>query len=80
MPCPSRKKTTTINPKRLIIISDLLGYPNQEMSDKIRNHLSAYSSYAYYDARQIGGVSSNYQKKDEIHAAFIKGGIQRAID
>lgn len=65
---------------RLIIISDLWGTVASNWIACYREYLSDAFEIYYYDARVIAGIGLETLSEQEIHAQFIGGGIDIAVE
>lgn len=61
----------------LVILSDIFGASSDTWMDEYRNLLSPYLEIIEYDSRILAEISDDNLEK--VHAEFIHGGIERAV-
>lgn len=65
---------------RLVILSDLWGYTNNEWMTAYTYALQDEYSISYYDCRELAGIDLELKEESVIHSAFVNGGIERAVE
>ncbi len=66
-----------MNKPRLVILSDLFGTSNETWMDAYRTELKPHFRISEYDSRDLADIA--HLEQNEIHTAFVNGGIETAV-
>ncbi|MFA7272237.1 MAG: alpha/beta hydrolase [Crocinitomicaceae bacterium] len=65
--------------QRLVLLSDLWVQQQSEWIQSYLEQLEPHFNCVYYDVAALAGISTQDSFAAEIHAAFVQGGIDRAV-
>lgn len=65
--------------QRLVILSDLWGSEKSEWVGHYTEILQDHFEIAYYDSRDLGGVTEQTHTEEHLHHRFIEGGLTKAV-
>ncbi|MEM9328730.1 MAG: hypothetical protein AAGA85_23895, partial [Bacteroidota bacterium] len=63
---------------RLVLLSDLWGELDTDWVALYKQALAGEYDVIYFDSRALAGIDLRLQPQEEIHRAFVNGGIDRA--
>ncbi len=63
----------------LVILSDLWGIHKSEWVSYYTERLAPFFEIRYYDSCELAGIDTTVLSKEQIHKAFVGGGIDRAV-
>lgn len=64
---------------QLIILSDISGKQNDEWISIYLELLEAHFEVSYLDSKELAEIDESAESKEEIHAQFVSGGIEKAV-
>ena len=65
--------------ERLVILSDMWGAKNGLWITSYLGYLQQYFDITYYDIQQLSNVDVTIQTSDNVHRAFVEGGIETGV-
>ena len=65
---------------RLLVITDLWGLQNAEWLQAYTSPLSEKTEVIVYDSQALGEVDEQLETEEEVHQAFINGGLEKAVE
>lgn len=65
--------------KRLVILSDIWGCKKGLWITSYLGYLQSYFDITFYDCRELGYVDMKVNSADELHNAFLDGGMENAV-
>lgn len=65
--------------EKLIVISDMWGVKKGLWITSYFGYLQQYYNIVFYDAQQLGNVEVPVSTEENIHKAFVEGGIETAV-
>ena len=65
--------------EKLVVISDMWGVKKGMWITSYFGYLQQYFDIVFYDAQQLGNVDVTVSTEENIHKAFVEGGIDTAV-
>lgn len=65
--------------KRLVILSDIWGCKKGLWITSYLGYLQSYFDITFYDCRELGYVDTRISNTDDLHDAFLDGGMDKAV-
>ena len=65
--------------ERLVIVSDMWGAKKGLWITSYLGYLQQYFNIAFYDCQQLGNVDEKINSAENVHQAFVDGGIDTAV-
>ena len=66
--------------KRLVILSDIWGCKKGLWITSYLGYLQSYFDITFYDCRELGYVDMKLSSSDDLHNAFLDGGMDAAVN
>ncbi len=65
--------------EKLVIVSDMWGSRKGQWITSYLGYLQQYFDITYYDSQQLGNIDVPVNTSENIHRAFVEGGIDTAV-
>ena len=65
--------------ERMIIVSDMWGAKKGKYITSYVGYLQPYFDITFYDSQQLGNVDLSIASEENVHSAFLNGGIATAV-
>ncbi len=65
--------------ERLVVLSDMWGVKKGLWITSYLGYLQQYYNIVFYDIQQLSNIDLTIQSKENLHSAFVEGGIDTAV-
>lgn len=65
--------------RRIIVLTDLWGMMRADWLQAYTKPLSQEAEVQIYDSRELAAISTELDSEEELHLAFVQGGVDRAV-